>query len=74
VEDVCVDPLLQDILVSSKTFGWISFRHIYRELNGKSDELLKYSLSLPVRTLDFYEFIDGEELEFIKFRFKKNGL
>jgi len=62
-------PVLQDILVSSQNFEWISFIHIRRELNEKVDELSKESMSLPVGALGFYEFIDGEDIDSMEFCF-----
>jgi hypothetical protein len=62
-------PVLQDILVSSQNFEWISFIHIHRELNEKVDELSKESMSLLVGALGFYEFIDGEDLDSMEFCF-----
>jgi hypothetical protein len=65
VVDVHLGPLLRDIL--SISFEWLSFRHIYREPNGKFDELSKEALSLPIGALGFYEFINGEETEAMEF-------
>jgi hypothetical protein len=41
VENVSLGPLLQDILSSLQYFQWYSFKHIYREMNQKVDELSK---------------------------------
>jgi hypothetical protein len=44
VENVCLEALLQDVSEACLSFEWLSFNHIYRELNSKFDELSKEAL------------------------------
>jgi len=67
--DVRIGPLLKVIKSAFQSFKWISFCHILGELNVKVDELSKEALSLPVGVLGVYEFIEGEEVESMKFQF-----
>jgi hypothetical protein len=59
VSDVRLEPLLRDIKLSMQSFEWLSFNHIFRELNEKSNSLSKEALSLLVGALGFYEFLDN---------------
>jgi hypothetical protein len=69
VSNVRLEPFLRDIKSALQSFDWISFCHIYREINGKVDVLSKEALSLPVGALGFYEFIDNEETKSMEFQF-----
>lgn len=67
VADLRLGPLPKDIADAFHSFEWISFRHIYKELNAKADA--KEALSLPVGAIRFYEFNDGEEIESMELQF-----
>jgi hypothetical protein len=49
-------------------FDWLSFQHIYRELNVKANTLSKEALVFPKRAFGFYEFVDGKEKEAMGFQ------
>jgi hypothetical protein len=60
-------PLLCVLKNSLQSFEWLSYNHIFRELNEKSNSLSKEALSLPMGALGFYEFLDNEEKKYMEF-------
>jgi len=58
---------MRDIEINFKSFEWLSFHHILRELNTKADELSKEALLLPDGVFGYYEFLEGEEIEDMEF-------
>lgn len=68
VSDVSLEPLLRDIKLPMQSFEWLSFSHIFRELDEKANSLSKEALSLPVGELGFYEFLDNVEAESMEFQ------
>jgi len=66
VVNACMRPLPQEIQETIRGFDWLSFRHIYRELNSKACELSKEAISLPIRT--FYEYVDGVKSKSMEFQ------
>jgi ribonuclease HI len=59
--------ILRDIKLACRSFEWLSFVHILRELNSKANELSKEALILPTGAFGYYEFMDGEETEAMEF-------
>jgi hypothetical protein len=49
-------------------FDWLSFQHIYRELNTVVDNISKEALQLPKGAFGYYEFTDGEESQALEFQ------
>jgi ribonuclease HI len=54
-------PLINDIKEHMGLFDWLSFQHIFRELNMVVDNLSKEDLLLPKYSFDSYEYANGEE-------------
>lgn len=59
----------QDIQGAIQIFERLSFKQIFKELNVKANDLSQQVLSLPPDSLGIYEFLDGEEIDCIKFTF-----
>jgi hypothetical protein len=67
VQNVCLGPFLQEIQAILQSFQWSSFRHIYRELNKKADELSKEALSQCIVSFSFTEFLYDHEIDAMEF-------
>jgi hypothetical protein len=67
VTDVRLDSLLRDISETLISFEWISFNHIYKELNTKSDQVSKEALTFLTCTFGIYEFLNNDETKSMEF-------
>jgi ribonuclease HI len=63
MENVGQGFLLRDLEFQIRSFDWLSFHHIYRELNIKADSLSKEALMLLKGAFGYYKFVNGEEKE-----------
>jgi hypothetical protein len=70
VSDVRMEPLLRDTKLFMQTFKWLTFNHIFRDLDKKVDSLSKEDLTLPVGVLGLYEILDNEETKAMEFWFQ----
>jgi hypothetical protein len=59
---------MREIRETFKSFRWLSFHHLLRELNSKADELSKDVVLLNLGTFNLYEFHDGVETEAMEVR------
>jgi hypothetical protein len=50
-------------------FDWLSFTHIFQELNQKENQIFKEVSKCCDGFFSIQEFIDGEEYESVEFHF-----
>lgn len=68
ITTVSLIPLLNDLKHHMSLFEWLSFQHIYKELNTVANKLSKEGVQLPKAAFRYYEYVDGEETQSMEFR------
>jgi len=67
VASVGLAHILKELKHQINNFEWLSFHHIYRELNEVADKISKEALLLPKGSFIYYENVEGKvtkEMEF----------